>query len=106
MLGYLETLKYHNGGKKMAKIYAVNTNFKGISASVNFENGVGVTNDPYLISWFIEQGYMVEEIQKEKVNLYDLNYNELKNIAKGYGVNVIGMKKEELVQLLKDKEAE
>lgn len=49
----------------MAKIYCKNTEFNGISATVNFENGVGVTDDPYLISWFMEHGYTVEEGKKE-----------------------------------------
>lgn len=48
----------------MAKIYCRNKQYNGISAGVNFVNGVGVTDDPYLVSWFMENGYTVEEKKK------------------------------------------
>ena len=39
------------------KIYAPNKNANGVYASVMFVNGVGETNNPYLIEWFVEHGY-------------------------------------------------
>lgn len=52
----------------MAKIIAPNKKYTGISASVNFVNGVGETNDPRLIAWFKSKGYEVveEEVKKDK----------------------------------------
>jgi len=48
----------------MAKIYAPNKEFSGISASVQFSNGVGETSDKHLIAWFKEHGYDVKEDKK------------------------------------------
>ena len=45
----------------MAKIYAPNKQYDGISASVKFTNGVGVTESPLLKEWFLTHGYIVEE---------------------------------------------
>ena len=85
----------------MAKIYC-NKEFNGISATVNFVNGVGVSDDPYLISWFAENGYKVEEEQREP-SVYDsMNYKELTDIAKERGFNAIGVKKEQLIVELID----
>lgn len=51
----------------MAKIYAPNKQYTGISASVMFVNGVGETSDPHLIKWFRERGYkVVEDAQEEE----------------------------------------
>lgn len=54
----------------MAKIIAPNKKYTGISASVNFVNGVGETDDPRLIAWFKSKGYEVveEEAKKNKKN--------------------------------------
>jgi len=46
----------------MAKIFCQNEQYTGISASVEFVNGVGETDNLYLIEWFKENGYIVEEI--------------------------------------------
>lgn len=43
------------------KIYSPNREYTGVSASVPFCNGAGETDDPYLIKWFREHGYTVEE---------------------------------------------
>ncbi len=83
----------------MAKIYSNNKEFNGISASVNFVNGVGVTDDPYLISWFKEHGYTVEiEIKPEDIE--NMTYKELTEYAKERGFNGIGYKKPELIKAL------
>lgn len=35
--------------------------FTGVRASVMFKNGVGETDNPYLIDWFKSKGYVVAE---------------------------------------------
>jgi hypothetical protein len=50
----------------MAKIYAPNKQYNGISASVAFAKGVGETDNPTLLDWFRSHGYEVEEAQEEK----------------------------------------
>jgi len=49
----------------MAKIYAPNKEYTGISAGVPFMNGVGETDRPELLAWFREHGYTVEELAEE-----------------------------------------
>ncbi len=51
----------------MAKIYAPNKQYNGISASVAFARGVGETEDPTLLEWFRSHGYEVEEEQVEEM---------------------------------------
>ncbi|MFR4439024.1 MAG: hypothetical protein ACLT46_03880 [Hungatella sp.] len=48
------------------KIYSPNKEYTGVSASVPFCNGIGETDDPYLIGWFKSHGYRVEEEEPEK----------------------------------------
>ncbi|MFL0194824.1 hypothetical protein ACJDU8_04440 [Clostridium sp. WILCCON 0269] len=79
----------------MARIYSKNEKYNGISAGVNFVNGVGETHIPHLISWFYENGYAVIE---------KMNYKELIEYAKRKGFNAIGIKKDELVKMLKEME--
>ena len=43
------------------KIYAPNEDYSGSSAGVTFVNGVGETDNPYLIDWFKDHGYEVDE---------------------------------------------
>ncbi len=45
----------------MAKILSPVKDYTGMSASVPFCQGVGYTNDPYLIGWFKDHDYTVEE---------------------------------------------
>lgn len=47
------------------KIKSPNKDYTGVSASVPFCNGVGETEDPYLIQWFKDHGYEVEETPKK-----------------------------------------
>lgn len=47
------------------KIYAPNKAYTGVSASVAFCNGIGETDNPNLINWFKEHGYIVEEVSEE-----------------------------------------
>lgn len=45
----------------MAKIYAPNKQYTGISAGVPFAAGVGESNSPARLAWFREHGYEVAE---------------------------------------------
>lgn len=49
----------------MAKIYAPNERYAGVTAGVSFSNGVGVTEDKWLMQWFQYKGYKVVEEKKE-----------------------------------------
>ena len=85
----------------MAKIYC-NKSYNGLSASVNFVDGVGESNLPYLISWFIENGYTIIE-EKREPSVYDsMSYKELTELAKERGFNGIGLKKEPLIKAFLD----
>ncbi|WP_127010494.1 hypothetical protein [Veillonella sp. CHU594] len=50
----------------MAKVYAPLEGYNGISASVEFVNGVGETDNENLLEWFEEKGYTVERDEKPK----------------------------------------
>ena len=50
----------------MAKVYAPLKDYNGISASVEFVNGVGETDNENLLEWFEEKGYTVERDEKPK----------------------------------------
>lgn len=82
----------------MARIYAKNKKYNGISAGINFVNGVGVSTDSHLLFWFEENGYCILP------ELDEMNYKELTEYAKSKGLNGIGMKKDELLHMLKEKE--
>lgn len=51
----------------MARIIAPNKEYAGVSAGVLFNGGEGYTDDAYLISWFREHGYYVEEPIEEPI---------------------------------------
>lgn len=87
----------------MAKIYSNNKEFNGISASINFVDGVGVTDNSYLISWFKEHGYIVE-IEVKPEDIENMTYKELTDYAKERGFNGIGYKKPELIKTILEKE--
>ena len=82
----------------MAKIYAPNKNYNGLSAGVMFVNGIGECSDPYLISWFKEKGYRVEE----EPSLDKMTVAELKEYAETNGIDLEGLtKKAEILEKLK-----
>jgi hypothetical protein len=49
----------------MAEILANNKEYNGITASVQFVDGVGSTNDPHLIQWFELNGFTVNQEKKQ-----------------------------------------
>lgn len=50
----------------MAKIFAPNEKYNGVSATVRFINGVGETENEHLIGWFESKGYKVEKTPKAR----------------------------------------
>lgn len=50
----------------MAKVYAPNQQYTGASASVTFVNGVGETDNPHLLQWFEDRGYIIERLEQEE----------------------------------------
>ena len=52
----------------MAKIYAPNKEYTGMSAGVSFCNGEGETDVPRIIEWFKSHGYSVQEPVKVPEN--------------------------------------
>lgn len=99
----------------MAKIYAPNERYTGISAGVSFSNGVGVTEDKWLVQWFKYKGYKVVEDEPEGIieadgeepmatdeKLEEMTVAELKEKAKEKNIpNYAKMKKDELIKALK-----
>ena len=94
----------------MAKVYAPNKDYNGVTASVPFTNGVGFSSNSYLLDWFKEHAYKVEDDIAEakseaNTDISQLSYEELKTLAKDKGVDGYHkMKKEELLDALKDSE--
>ena len=69
----------------MAKIYAPNKDYTGISAGVHFSQGVGECTNPYLLAWFRAKGYTVEEIE---VELKNMSIKQLKAYAEEKKINL------------------
>ena len=44
------------------KITAINKSYNGISGTVNFKDGVGITDNKYVADFFKEKGCEVEEL--------------------------------------------
>lgn len=61
----------------MAKIYAPNKSYNGNSASVSFANGMAETENPYLVDWFRQHGYTVEEESTEGIPEEKTSHEEI-----------------------------
>jgi hypothetical protein len=77
----------------MAKIIAPNNQYTGVSASVSFMNGQGETNNPALIDWFRQHGYIVEEEETEQednhvTELDKMDAEQLKAYAVEHGIDI------------------
>ncbi|HHV39118.1 MAG TPA: hypothetical protein GXX70_06490 [Tepidimicrobium sp.] len=81
----------------LAKIYAPNKGYAGVTAGVSFSNGVGETEDKWLIQWFKNKGYKVVEEKK----LEELTVAELRKMAAEKGIEGYSdMRKAELIKTL------
>lgn len=94
----------------MYKITCPNKSYNGVSATVNFNNGVGITEKESLIPWFKKHGYTVEEIKEDgKENLAVVpeddkeKEDDLGNMPKAETtVDIDKLKKEELIKLCEE----
>ena len=102
------------------KIYAPNKNATGTWCATRFINGVGESNDPYIIDWFVKHGYKVEqevviepqprvEIVEEvgevpQIDFESMTPNELRDWLKanGYGSKIKNIRnKEKLLEIVR-----
>jgi len=84
----------------MAKIQTPVKGYTGIIAGIPFVNGIGETEDRWVIQWFRRKGYKV--IEKKKIDYNSLTVKELRRLAKEKGIEEYSdMKKDELIQALK-----
>lgn len=67
----------------MAKVYSPNKKYDGITAGVQFSNGVGETKDKYILSYLKEKGYIVEDVKQKA----DGELESLKEEAKALGIS-------------------
>lgn len=83
----------------MAKILAPNKGYSGLSAGIQFLDGVGECTDPYLIDWFRSKGYTVEldaaelslsvpDPGEDDEVLGDMTVDELRGYAECYGIDI------------------
>lgn len=93
----------------MPKVYAPNKHYTGISASVPFVDGVGETDNEYLLEWFEKSGYQIEEkdadpepaSENEPKTLEEMSATELRDLAKQLGIKgTSSMNKDELKEAL------
>lgn len=102
------------------KIYAPVKDANGTWCSVRFTNGVGETDDPYLIEWFKSHGYKVpiqsdseQEVKPtnninenyKDVDFESMNPNELREwlCDHGYGTRIKNTRsKEKLLNILRE----
>ena len=100
-------------------IYAPNKHATGVWCSTKFVNGVGETNDPHLIKWFLDHGYNVEDqhavvkpqvvvetpievVEETEPDLEAMTPNELREWLKanGYGSQIKNIRdKEKLLNI-------
>lgn len=95
----------------MAKIYAPNKEYTGVSASVPFVNGVGESDNPVLLGWFRDNGYVVEHAETlpggdKPLDKDKMNKEQLLAIATAEGVTVPdGATKADIVKLIEEARA-
>lgn len=83
----------------MAKIYAPNKEYSGVTASVAFTKGTGETEKPELLDWFREHGYKVVVPEKSPD---EMTVSELKAYAEGKGIDLgDATKKEDILAKIK-----
>lgn len=96
----------------MTKIYAPNERYTGNIAGVSFVDGVGETDDKWLINWFETKGYEVIEEKTEEIPLIGEEF--IQDVEEAHEVAIKednikfleGLKVEELKELAKEREIE
>lgn len=84
----------------MAKIQTPVKGYTGIIAGIPFVNGIGETENKWVIQWFKRKGYKV--IKEKKIDYNSLTVKELRKLAKEKGIEEYSdMKKDDLIQALK-----
>ena len=91
------------------KIYAPVKDANGVWASVLFVNGVGETDKPHLIKWFMEHGYKVEKALEKcdepvKPDFDKMTPNELRDWMKenGFGSQMKNIRnKDKLIEIIR-----
>lgn len=66
----------------MAKVYSPNKKYNGETATVSFRDGVGETNNKYLIEYLKSKGYTIEETKE----IVDEELEKLKKEAQKLGI--------------------
>ena len=72
----------------MAKILAPNKSYTGISASVPFCNGIGITDKPELIDWFKKHNYQVVEEENKEKSIEEMSVEELVVYAEKNNIDI------------------
>jgi hypothetical protein len=92
----------------LAKIYAPNKEYTGVSAFVSFIDGVGETDDLHLIQWFERNGYTIEGKDSEPAPTVDdeptlesMSATDLRDLAREKGIKgYSNMTKDQLIKAL------
>lgn len=95
------------------KIYTPVKDFNGFRNNVRFINGVGETDDKWLIQWFVNHGYIIEKCEKVSENSLEkcdepdfdsMTPNQLRDWMRenGYGSKIKNTRdKEKLLKILR-----
>lgn len=87
----------------MYKITCPNKSYNGVSATVNFNNGVGVTEKESLIPWFKKHGYIVEEVKNDEKGITTTMTDDAGSKADDEtSLDISKLKKEELTKLCEE----
>lgn len=89
----------------MPRIYSPNENYNGISAGVEFINGVGAveTSNTNAINWLLSKGYSKDDTKHELSQWDKLTKGELIGIASTMTIDTENKTKQELVSLIESK---
>ena len=82
----------------MAKVYSPNKKYNGETATVSFRDGVGETNNKYLIEYLKSKGYTVEETKEEIDKELENLKNEASKLGIKYNANIGKEKLEERIE--------
>ena len=86
----------------MAIIKSPNKSYTGVSASVSFCNGIGMTNSAHLIRWFKSHGYEVAEEEKD-TDITKMRKEELEKLAATLGIETeTTMTRDTIIKLIRE----